>query len=275
MHQHPLWTPEASPEASPQASPQASSDARPVALVTGAGSGIGLETALLLGARGYRLSLIGRTLEKLEAAGQRVSESVAGGPPPDWQAIEADISDPDEVAEMIDATVERYGRLDVLVNNAGWSPLEPIGRLDAEQIEEIFRINALGPVWAVARAWPIFERQGSGTVVNVSSYATVDPYPGLGVYGAAKASVNLLTKAIVNESEQWPGAEQREGRPGIRAFTVAPGAVETPLLRSIISTDMLPTDRTLDPAEVAEVIVDCITGGRDRDIGQTILMPSG
>lgn len=246
----------------------------PVALVTGAGSGIGREVALRLAAEGFRLALAGRTLETLEETGRRVSDGPGSAA---WVCIRADLADADDVQEMIDAVDARFGRLDVLVNNAGWSPLAGLGRVTPDEIDMIFRVNAIGPIQAIAAAWPIFERQGVGTVVNVSSYATVDPFPGLSVYGAAKASLNVITMGVVNESETWerrPGTARAETAPGVRAFTIAPGAVETPLLRGLFGTDVIPKARTLDPADVASVILDCIAGRRDRDIGQTILLPS-
>ena len=95
--------------------------------------------------------------------------------------------------------------------------------------------------------------------------ATVDPFPGLGVYAASKAALASLTRSLHNE-----GASH-----GIRAFSVAPGAVETKMLRQLFSTDQLPTDQTLEPAAVAEVVVGCIRGEREDDRGQTILLPSG
>lgn len=247
--------------------PQTASPA-PVSLITGAGSGIGHHTARLLALAHHRLVLVGRTTDTLEATGQLLSDAAhaAHAPAPQWLAVQADITDPDDVREMLDAALERFGRLDNLINNAGWSPLVPLAGCDPDTIDEIFRVNALGPLYATAAALPHFIRQGSGCVINISSMATADPFPGLGVYGSAKASVNLLARAILNETRALPAR--------IRAFSIAPGAVETPLLRSLFSEATLPNEHTLAPEAVARVIVDCIEGRRDSEVGQTIFIPS-
>lgn len=225
------------------------------AIVTGAGSGIGLATAHLLGKLGYRLMLVGRDRSKLERASHSTPDSIV---------FPADLSKSSEAERMIDEGVQLLGRIDVLVNNAGWTPLKPIEGHASDDIDQIFRINAIAPCVAIARLFPILLKQGGGCIVNVSSMATVDPFPGLFAYAAAKASVNLMVKSCVNEGK---------GK-GIRAFAVAPGAVETPLLRSMFAEASLPKTRTLEPERVAEVIVQCVEGKRDKDLGGTILVPS-
>ena len=101
-------------------------------------------------------------------------------------------------------------------------------------------------------------------MVNVASIAIVDPFIGLGVYGCAKAAVDGLTRALHNEYNKQ----------GIRAYTIAPGAVETDMLRSIVSKDLLPTDQTLTPQQVAAKIVACITGDVSEESGSTIFVNS-
>lgn len=240
---------------------------RPVALVTGAGSGIGRATARALAARGYRCSLIGRTEATLRETGAGL-----GAEGEDWTLVAADLSTEAGVSAAAGGTLEAFGRLDALVNNAGWSPLRPIGACSYGQIREIFDVNAVGPLALIAACWGAFERQRSGCVVNVSTYSTIDPFPGLGVYGAAKAALNLIVRGIMNETSAW--GEVRPGVPAMRAFAVAPGAVETPLLRSLFPESSLPRERTLEPEAVAEVIVECVVGERDRQVGETILLPS-
>jgi len=225
------------------------------AIVTGAGSGIGLATAKMLGQLGYRIMLVGRDQSKLERAAETLAEAVV---------FPADLSKSTEAQRMIDEGIRLLGRIDVLVNNAGWSPLKPIGSHLAEDIEQVFRINAIGPCVAIARLFPILLKQGGGCVVNVSSMATVDPFAGLFAYAAAKASLNLMVKSCVNEGKKR----------GVRAFAVAPGAVETPLLRSMFPETAVPKNRALAPERVAEVIVECIEGKRESELGTTILLPS-
>ena len=107
-------------------------------------------------------------------------------------------------------------------------------------------------------------RQGDGVIVNVSSIASVDPFPGFSVYAAAKVAVNMYTKCAAEEGKKI----------GVKVGAIAPGAVETPMLRQIFNEKMLPQEKTLDPYEVAEAIADCITGKRNYTPGETIMMPS-
>lgn len=231
----------------------------PVALVTGAGSGIGRTAAQFLAGRGYRVALVGRTRASLEQTGA----TLGGAEGQAWAAIVADVSTPEGAAGMIDETVRVFGRLDALVNNAGWTDRVPIAEASPDFVRTIFGVNALGPVWACARALPIMQAQGGGVVVNVASRATRDPFPGLGVYGAAKAAVQTLAKAIANE----------HAGDNIRAYCISPGAVETALLRSVISREMQP--HAMDTSVIADAIVACVTGETDMESGETRFITEG
>lgn len=226
-----------------------------VAVVTGAGSGIGRETAVLLGELGYAVVLVGRDEVKLALVQELLPGSVI---------MQCDMGDAAAVEKLIAAIDLRFGHIDVLINNAGATPLKPIEDYTHAEIDEIFRVNAVGPCVAIARSLPIMKRHGGGCIVNVSSMATIDPFPGLYPYAAAKASVNLMARSVVNEA----------GKHGVRAFAVAPGAVETPLLRSLFKPDAFPASRTLDPKLVARAIVECVQGKRDADNGKTVFLPS-
>lgn len=227
---------------------------RPVALVTGAGSGIGRATAILLAARGYRVTLVGRRVETLRTVAARLPISA------EPLVIAADVGDAAAARAMIARAVERLGRLDVLINNAGLAPLLPIDRTTAEVLDEVYRVNALGPANAIAAAWPVFSRQRSGCIVNVSTIGTIDPFPGFFAYASAKAAVNLMARSCANEGRAI----------GVRAFAVAPGAVETPMLRANFSETVLPRSACLAPEEVAAVILDCVEGRRDDQNGNVI-----
>jgi len=226
-----------------------------VAIVTGAGSGIGKAVALALGEEGFRLALVGRDADKLQSTADSAPEALL---------IATDLSEPDAALLVVDKTVDKWGRVDVLVNNAGVAPLVPIDETTDTLIDETFAINAFAPIRLVASVWPVLRRQESGCVVNVSSMAVADPFPGFSVYAASKGAVDALTRSVINEGRVY----------GIRAFSVAPGAVETPLLRASFSAQAIPPTATLDPRDVARVVVDCIQGRREADLGQTILLPS-
>ncbi|MBX3353677.1 MAG: SDR family oxidoreductase [Phycisphaeraceae bacterium] len=234
---------------------------RPVAVVTGAGSGIGLATALGLASEGFDLALVGRRIGPLQECAATIASAF-----PDAAAVvrASDVGDPDAAAPLIGEVSARFGRLDALINNAGHAPLLPIADTTPGVLRDAFAINAIGPGALIAAAWPRFVENGRGVIVNVSTMGTLDPFPGFFAYAAAKASVNLFARSIAKE-----GAAHN-----IRGFAVAPGAVETPMLRGLFGTDILPIEKCLRAEDVARVIVECVLGKRDAENGATIFLPS-
>ncbi len=226
----------------------------PVAIVTGAGSGIGRATARVLSANGYAVSLVGRNDSSLrDTASQLTGPSLV---------IAADISDAAACEQVISRTETTFRRIDALVNNAGVAPLAPIEDTEPAMIAEVFGVNALGPAYLIHYAWPAFLRQRRSCIVNVSTMGTIDPFPGFFAYAAAKASVNLMVVSCAKEGLKH----------GIRAFAVAPGAVETTMLRGVLPD--LPVGMALSPDAVAAVIVDCVLGRRNEENGKVIVLPS-
>ncbi|HMN96424.1 MAG TPA: SDR family oxidoreductase [Phycisphaerales bacterium] len=230
----------------------------PVAIVTGAGSGIGRAIAQRLGRAGWNLALVGRSEERL-----RETEALLGAAaslPAGLELIAADLSDPASVRAAIETTGGVFSRIDVLVNNAGFARGVPIEATEIGFLEELFAVNTFAPALAVAAAWPIFRAQRSGRVVNISSMSAFDPFPGFLVYAGTKAALDGITRAIAVEGAAL----------GIKAFSVNPGAVETPLLRSLFSTQAVPPSSALDPRGVAELVWECAAGLRDFDNGRAI-----
>lgn len=227
------------------------------ALVTGAGSGIGRAAAVMLADRGYAIALAGRRMDAL-----RETASALRGPS---IILAGDVGDAAFARGMVARVVEAFGRLDVLVNNAGFAPHMPIDRTYPELLDETFRINALGPANTIAAAWSVFIRQRSGCIVNVSSMSAIDPYPGFFAYGSAKAALNLMARCCATEGRA----------DNVRAFAVAPGAVETPMLRAIFDERAVPPAACLAPEAVAALIVDCVEGRRDADNGGVIPITAG
>jgi len=228
----------------------------PVSIVTGAGSGIGLATSQQLSELGHHVVLVGRR-------GNVLSEAAATLTGPST-AIACDIGDLSQARSLIDRVRAELGRIDVLVSNAGWAEIHDIAKTDNDTLELSYRINALGPAAMISQAWPIFAAQKAGRIVCTSSMATQDPFPGFFAYASSKAAVNLLVASCAKEGAKL----------GIKAFAIAPGAVETDLLRSMFNESALPSAACLTPEKVASMITGCVKGEHDAENGRVIWMPN-
>ena len=232
---------------------------RPVAFITGAGSGIGRAAAVLLAREGYRLALVGRRANRLTETGAIIGKNA------EHIEIAADVGRADQALAAIDRCECKWGRLDALINNAGLAPMKPIGEHTPELIEEVYRINALAPAWLIAKAWPRFQRQfeqsgRGGCVVNVATQGIDDPYPGFFGYAAAKAAAAVMIKSVGKEGAAI----------AVRGFAIAPGAVETDMLRAVVPESVVPASETMKPEDVARTIVECVRGDHDARNGETI-----
>lgn len=224
---------------------------RPAAIITGGTAGIGLATARLFLERGWRVLIVGRDQERLAEALNTLGNGAQG--------CRADVGSADGPGAIVGACLRAFGRIDALVNNAGVAPLVPLAQHSAQLIEQCFATNAIGPAKLILAAWPHLSVT-RGRVVNVSSMATRDPYPGFFAYAASKAGVELMVRSVAKEGVSA----------GIKAFAVAPGATETSMFRAIFDESAVPRDAVLDPAAVGALIVQCATGQRDKDNGATI-----
>ena len=208
-----------------------------VCVITGASRGIGLATALRFARAGYHLVIAARRAQPLRQAAERIAAVGAA-----YTEVVADVGTREGAERLIESARSRCGRIDVLVNNAGAAPLAAIVDTTDEQFAAAVAANCAAIFYTTRAVWPLMRDQGSGTIINVSSMASVDPFRGFAVYGACKAWVNLFTRATADEGRAL----------GIRAFAVAPGAVETDMLRSCFPE--LPKEQTLDPDDVAATI---------------------
>jgi NAD(P)-dependent dehydrogenase (short-subunit alcohol dehydrogenase family) len=222
-----------------------------VAIITGAGGGIGRATAVELSSKGFSNVLVGRSQETLDETAKAARDSLV---------VVADITRLTDIQRVVDQTVERFGRIDALVNNAGAATVASIEQTTPQIWQEMIETNLSAPFHLCRAVWPTFKRQRSGVIVNVSSVAARDPFEGFAAYGAAKAGLNLLGVSLARQGKSI----------GLRVHTVAPGAVETSMLRRAFSTDMLPTERALSPQDVARVIAQCVTGDLECTSGEVI-----
>ena len=175
-----------------------------------------------------------------------------------------DVSDPAQARELIDRTIRELGRIDVLVNAAGVAPVKPIESTTPEITRAALALNTEAPANLIHFAWPTLLLQRDGVIVNISSMATFNPFNGFFAYAASKAALNMLS--FVTNAEGSPHE--------VHCYVICPGAVETPMLRSIVSPAALPTAQTLSPDDVANVVMQCVRRERTADAGRPILLPS-
>lgn len=193
-----------------------------VAIVTGGNSGIGEAISKMLGRRGYRVVVAGRRRDENERVAEDISEAGPGSGIP----IETDVSQENECLELIRDTIEREGRLDLLVNNAGMITKGPLVDSETEIFDKVMRTNLYSTYWCSREAFRWM--QGSqasplenlkGRIINISSLCGVDAWAGTGVYAASKHGVIGLTRALADE-----GAAA-----GIRVAAICPAMVATPM----------------------------------------------
>lgn len=233
-----------------------------VCIVTGAGSGIGEATAVKLAAMGAAPVLVGRTMAKLEAVRDRIKS--AGG---SASVIAADITNHEDIRRVAEGTLQEHGRIDVLVNNAGFSSRNRTTlTLTPEEAEAVFRVNLIGPLFLTQAVLPAMVEAGSGTIVNVSSVAGKQASLLSGpIYGPAKA-------AILNYTEYL---NQELANTGVRACSVSPGEVDTPImeLRPVIPTsEARATMLTSD--DVADAIMLAVTAPARSLVSDIVVRPS-
>ena len=225
---------------------------RPLAIITGAGRGIGRATAVELRRRGFDLALVARTESAL-----RETDALVGGAS---LRVTLDVSRPESAETIVARGLEIYGRVDALVHAAGVAPMLAVEETTPEVWREVIDTNLSAAMYLARAVWPRFKGQGSGVIVNVSSFSARDPFPGLAAYAAAKGGVNLLGLALARA-----GAAH-----GIRVHTVAPAAVETEMFSKLVPHEKYPTERTLAPADVAHVIGLCVAGDMRYASGEVI-----
>ena len=226
-----------------------------VVVVTGGGRGIGRATCRRFAAQGAQVIAASRSEAELAETCGLIKGS--GGR---CHAQPTDVCQPDDIAALVESTVGRWGRIDVLVNCAGVAPASAIEELEPSLFETILAVNVTAVYHCCRAVWPVMRRQGGGVIVNISSVASVDPFPGFAAYGASKAWVNAWTRALADE-----------GRPlGIRVFAAAPGAVETRMLRDPFPD--FPAEQTLHADDVAEVVYTLAQPAWQYATGQTIFI---
>jgi NADP-dependent 3-hydroxy acid dehydrogenase YdfG len=234
-----------------------------VVAITGASSGIGEATALMLAAQGAKVVLGARRSDRLEELVTRISKE--GG-----EAVYAvtDVKRRDDLTNLVKIACETYGRLDVIVNNAGMSQLSRIDALDVDGWEEMIDVNLKGVLYGIAAAIPVFREQGSGHIINIISTSGIKIVPMQGVYAGTKNAVRTISEALRQESKN------------LRVTGISPGFVQTELVNNMKNTEMrgviLEKMETLAiaPEAIASAVVFAIGQPANVEVGDIVIRPS-
>ncbi|GIM96685.1 SDR family oxidoreductase [Paractinoplanes toevensis] len=237
-----------------------------VVAVTGASSGIGAETARHLASRGAHVVVGARRTDRLD---RLVAEIAAGGGTA--VATRVDVTDPADLRSLVDTAVERFGRLDVLVGNAGVTRIGPMADLDVAGWSAMVDVNVNGVLNGIAAALPVFRRQGSGHLVTVVSTSGLKIVPTQAVYAGTKNAVRTFLEALRQESTDGV----------LRTTSISPGYVRTELIDNAVDD---PATREqmresmaglgIEPIAVARAIAFAIDQPDDVEIGDLTIRPT-
>lgn len=236
-----------------------------VVIVTGASSGLGEATARHLAARGAKLVLAARRTDRLDALVADIAGQ--GG---EAIAVATDVSKRADVEALAAAASARFGRIDVLVNNAGVMPLAPIEKLRVEEWDRMIDVNIKGVLYGIAAVLPAMKAQGSGHIINIASVAGLKVFAPIGtVYSATKFAVRALSEGFRSEAPV-----------GVRTTIVSPGAVESELRLGSTDADAVAGvnafyEANQIPADsVARAIVYAIEQPANVDVNEIVLRPT-
>jgi len=235
-----------------------------VVIVTGASSGIGLATARLLGIHGAIVVLAARSKEKLG----EISKEIPGS-----AFIPTDMTRADSIKNLINKTLQRCGRIDILINNAGQGMSAPVEKTDIVKYRSIIELNVIGPLEAMQEVIPIMRKQGGGMIVNVSSMVSKMYIPGIAAYASTKYALNAISLT----------AREELAEDNIIVSVVHPYITDTEFFKNVIKEDSASSTGTAEeeiernmpsadtPEKVAEYILETIKSG----VAETTLRDPG
>jgi len=234
-----------------------------VVLITGGSTGIGAEVARLLASQGAHVAIAARRKDKLDEVVATIE--AAGGTA---KAYSLDVTDKTQVEAVVAATVADFGKLDVLINNAGLMPIRPMAEVNTDEWDAMIDVNLKGTLYGIAAALPRFLAQESGHIINLSSVAGVKVFaPGGTVYSGTKFAVSAISEGL-----------RQEVGDKIRVTSIAPGAVESDLKHSTSGsardTVLEFYEKAIPAASVARAIAFAIEQPADVDINEIVLRPT-
>lgn len=233
-------------------------------VITGASSGIGEAIAELLASRGAKVVLGARRTDRLDVIAERIREN--GG---EAVSMQMDVTKRTDLIKLTALAVEKYGSLDVMINNAGISQLYPMEETDVDGWEQMIDVNIKGTLYGIAAALPIIKEQGSGHFVNILSTAGISIVPAMGVYAGTKNAIRTISEALRQESEgRW------------RVTGISPGLVSSEFVsniknESIRTAIQQKADEIAIPAQaIAEAVAYAIAQPDNVDVGDIIIRPT-
>ncbi|PRA52773.1 SDR family oxidoreductase [Brucella pituitosa] len=233
-----------------------------VILIAGASSGIGEGIARELGVAGARLLLGARRIERVEAIAAEIrgTDGIA-------DARLLDVTDRSSVAAFVQTAMEKWGRIDVMVNNAGVMPLSPLAAGKQDEWERMVDVNVKGVLWGIGAVLPVMEAQGSGHIINIGSIGALQVVPTAAVYCATKFAVRAISDGLRQESTN------------IRVTCVNPGVVESELASTITHQEtaaVMDAYRTiaLQPSDIARAVRHVIEAPAGVDTTEITIRPT-
>jgi NADP-dependent 3-hydroxy acid dehydrogenase YdfG len=236
-----------------------------VVVITGASSGLGEATARLLGKHGATVVLAARRTDRIKALANEINE--AGGKA---LAIATDVTDREQTQELVDTAVEKFGKIDVMLNNAGLMPLAPLEKLKTDEWDRMIDVNIKGVLNGIAAALPYMKQQKSGHFINVSSVYGHKLGPDATVYCATKFAVRVLSEGLRQEVKPF----------NIRTTVISPGAVASELLEHISDQEIQAgtkkfVNQIAVPAETfARMVAFAINEPAEVDVNEILFRPT-
>lgn len=236
-----------------------------VVAVTGASAGIGKVTAIKLAENGVKVVIGARNTEQLEKVVEEIKSN--GG---EAVFVKTDVSNKADLVQLVNVAVTQYGKLDVIVNNAGVARISRIDELDTDGWDEMIDINLKGVLYGMAAAIPVFKKQQYGHIVNIISTAGINIVPTMAVYAGTKNAVRTIGEAFRQESDG-----------NIRITGISPGYVKTDFAVKSVKTEEMKMasaikveELGISPEAIANAVIYTISQPKDVEIGDIVIRPS-
>jgi NADP-dependent 3-hydroxy acid dehydrogenase YdfG len=233
-----------------------------IVVITGASSGLGEAAARFVSAQGACVALGARRIDRLESLAKELRGERT-------LAVQTDVTRHDQVKRLVDSAVEKFGRIDVIINNAGLMPNSPLERLKIEDWDRMIDVNIKGVLYGIAAVLPHMKQQRSGHIINVASVAGLKVRAGGAVYAATKHAVRALSEGLRLEVKPY----------NIRTTVISPGAVATELPSTITDPEILENMRNvyelaITPDSFAQAVAFAMSQPDEVDVNEIVFRPT-